>query len=99
MNKEQLIDAIRSQLDVEITKKAVGDVLDTFMGTVIKTLSDGDKVILIGFGSFSVAKRKQRQGRNPRTGKIITIPAKNAVKFSAGKQFKEKVNKGGKKKK
>ena len=90
MNKEQLIAKIAG--DNKITKVLAKGVLDSFTGTVKKSLKKGDKIALIGFGTFSVGKRKARTGRNPQTGKKINIPAKKTVKFKAGKEFGNFVN-------
>ncbi len=89
MNKAELIDAIAS--DAKITKADAGRALDSFMLTVGKALKKGDRVGLVGFGSFSVTKRAARIGRNPQTGKEIKIPAKKVVKFKAGAELSGKV--------
>jgi DNA-binding protein HU-beta len=89
MNKAELIDAIAS--DAKITKADAGRALDSFMVTVGKALKKGDRVGLVGFGSFSVTKRAARIGRNPQTGKEIKIPAKKVVKFKAGAELSGKV--------
>ena len=82
MNKAQLIDAIagKSGLTKADSKKA----LDATIEAVTEALKGGDRVALVGFGSFSVSERSARTGRNPQTGKEITIPAKKAVKFKDG---------------
>lgn len=82
MNKAQLIDAIASE--AKITKADAKRALDAFVKTTTVALKKGDRVALVGFGSFSVSKRSSRTGRNPQTGKEITIPAKKVVKFKAG---------------
>ena len=82
MNKAQLIDAIAS--DANLTKADAKRALDAFVDTTTAALKTGDRVALVGFGSFSVSKRNARTGRNPQTGKPITIAAKNVVKFKAG---------------
>ena len=82
MNKAQLIDAIAS--DANLTKADAKRALDAFVDTTTAALKKGDRVALVGFGSFSVSKRNARTGRNPQTGKPITIAAKNVVKFKAG---------------
>jgi DNA-binding protein HU-beta len=74
------------------TSKAVAEkALNSFMDGVKKTLKKGNKVALVGFGTFSVSKRKARNGRNPRTGATIKIAARKVPKFSAGKAFKDAV--------
>ena len=90
MNKNDLIAAVSetSDLSKADATKAVDAVFDTISGT----LKAGDEVRLVGFGTFSVAHRKQSKGRNPRTGEEITIPASNQPKFKAGKGLKDAVN-------
>ena len=78
MNKAQLIDAIAEKAG--LTKADSKKALEAFVETVGEALKGGDKVALIGFGSFSVSERSARSGRNPQTGKTITIPAKKVVK-------------------
>ena len=82
MNKAQLIDAIAAE--AKITKADAKKALDAFIKTTGTALKKGDRVALVGFGSFSVAKRSAREGVNPRTGKKIKIAAKKVVKFKAG---------------
>jgi len=82
MNKGDLIDKIAA--DAGITKAAAGDALNSFMNAVKSTLQKGNKVTLVGFGTFSVSKRSARTGRNPQTGKEIKIAAKTVAKFKAG---------------
>ena len=82
MNKAQLIDSIAA--DASITKADAKRALDAFIKNTTDALKKGDRVALVGFGSFSVAKRNARTGRNPQTGKPITIAAKKVVKFKAG---------------
>ena len=82
MNKAQLIDAIAAEAG--LTKADAKRALDAFVDTTTAALKKGDRVALVGFGSFSVSKRNARTGRNPQTGKPITIAAKKVVKFKAG---------------
>lgn len=89
MNKADLID--RMAADADITKTAAGDALDAMLDGVTEALKQGDKVTLVGFGTFSVSMRKARTGRNPQTGQTIHIPAKRVPKFSAGKTLKDEV--------
>jgi len=91
MNKGELIDAIASKASV--TKKDAGAVLDALIETITETLVEGDKVTLVGFGTFETRERQAREGRNPSTGEIIKIPASTAAAFSPGKVLKDKVNK------
>ena len=89
MTKAELIGVIAKATD--ITKDKAGKALDTFQETVAKELKKNGRLALVGFGTFSVAKRKAREGRNPQTGKTIKIPAKKVVKFKAGKELAGKV--------
>ena len=85
MNKAELIDAMAAE--AKITKADAKRALDAFIGATGKALKKGDRVALVGFGSFSVAKRAARTGRNPQTGKEIKIAAKKVVKFKAGTEL------------
>ena len=89
MNKAELIDAIAS--DAGLTKADAKKALDAFINTTTDALKKGDRVALVGFGSFSVSSREARKGRNPQTGKEITIPAKKVVKFKAGAELADVV--------
>ena len=89
MNKRELIDEVSEK--VGITKKEIGNIVDAIMEAIKKALSRGEKVTLFGFGTFQLIERKARRGRNPRTGEIIQIPAKRAVKFRAGKVLRKAV--------
>ena len=91
MNKTELINAIAAKSG--LSKKNSGAALDAFISTVQETLKAGDKVVLVGFGTFEVRKRAARKGRNPQTKQEITIPASNAPVFRAGKIWKDSVNK------
>lgn len=89
MNKAELVDAISE--GAGISKADAAKALDTTLRAVTKSLSGGNAVSLVGFGNFSVSRRNARTGRNPQTGAEIQIPARNAVKFSAGKALKDAV--------
>jgi DNA-binding protein HU-beta len=89
MNKAELIEAIAS--NAKLSKADAKKALDGFIETTTKALKKGDRVALVGFGSFSVTKRAARKGRNPQTGKEITIKAKNVVRFKAGAELQTKV--------
>ena len=91
MNKEELVQEISKK--AKVTQKEAGEVLSALVSTVQKTVSKGEKVTLVGFGTFESRKRAARTGRNPQTGKEIKIAAKTVPAFSAGKKFKELVNK------
>ncbi len=90
MNKTELIDAVASQAD--LSKADAKRAVEAFVDTTTKALKKGDKIALVGFGSFSVNKRAARDGRNPQTGKTIKIPAKNVIKFKAGADLNSAVN-------
>ena len=90
MNKTELINQIAESAD--ISKKEAGNALQGFMMAIADTLEKGDKLQLIGFGTFSVSKRAARDGRNPQTGKVVKISAKNVVKFKVGSKLSEAVN-------
>ncbi|MFI5203607.1 MAG: HU family DNA-binding protein [Flavobacteriales bacterium] len=90
MNKAELIDAVSTESG--ISKADAKRALDSTIDQMTKALKKGDRVALVGFGSFSVAKRAARKGRNPQTGKEIKIAAKKVVKFKAGAELAEKVN-------
>jgi DNA-binding protein HU-beta len=91
MNKQELIEAIAS--NAELTKADAKKALDAFIGATTAALKKGDRLALVGFGSFSVADRAARTGRNPQTGKEIKIAAKKVVRFKAGAELAETVNK------
>ena len=90
MNKSDLIDAMAA--DAGITKASAKKALESFLGNVEKSLKKGNRVSLVGFGSWSVSKRAAREGRNPQTGKTIKIAAKNVVKFKGGSDLQNSVN-------
>lgn len=89
MNKGELVDAIATKASV--SKKDADSVLNALVDAVVEAVSSGDKVTLVGFGTFESRQRQAREGRNPSTGKPIQIPATTVPAFSAGKVFKEKV--------
>ena len=89
MNKTELINQIAESAD--ISKKAAGDALQGFLIAVTDTMVKGDKLQLIGFGTFSVAERSARTCRNPQTGDSMKIPAKKVVKFKVGSKLAEAV--------
>jgi DNA-binding protein HU-beta len=89
MTKAELIDKISS--GVKISKVDAAKALDSTLNSIKGALKKGQKITLVGFGTFSVVKRKARKGRNPQTGAAISIPARKIPKFRAGKTFKEAV--------
>jgi DNA-binding protein HU-beta len=90
MNKQDLINAIAKSTD--LPKSKVNDVIDSLLGNIKDSLKKGKSVQLVGFGTWKKSKRKARTGRNPQTGATIKIAARNTVRFSAGKAFKEILN-------
>ena len=74
-----------------ITKAAAEKALNSFVAAVSEAIANGDKITLVGFGTFDVATRSQREGRNPRTGETITIPSSKVVRFKAGNKLKETI--------
>jgi DNA-binding protein HU-beta len=89
MNKAELIDAMASEAG--LTKADAKKALDAFIKTTSDALGKGDRVALVGFGSFSVATRAARTGRNPQTGQELKIAAKKVVKFKAGSELSDAV--------
>ena len=89
MNKADLIDRISASC--HISKATAATAIDTAVDSITSALKKGDRVALIGFGTFSVSQRKARNGRNPQTGATIKIPKRRVVRFSAGKALKAAV--------
>jgi DNA-binding protein HU-beta len=89
MNKGDLVDAIAAK--ASITKKDADVILTAVLESIQEAVSTGEKVTLVGFGTFEVRERQAREGRNPSTGQAIHIPATKVPAFSPGKLFKEKV--------
>lgn len=87
MNKEQLVQEVAKK--AKVSQKEAGEVLNAVISVIETTVAKGDKVTLVGFGTFESRKRAARTGRNPQTGAEIKIPAKSVPAFSAGKKFKE----------
>jgi len=95
MTKAELIEAVAEK--TELTRRDVGDVVDTLLEVVKSALQQDKKVQLIPFGSFEVRDRQTREGRNPKTGERLTIPARRVPAFHAGKELRDAVNKPKKK--
>ena len=87
MNKKELIDSIAQKTGV--TNVDADKVLSAYEETILETLKKGERVTIVGFGTFTVSDRKERKGRNPKTGEEMVIPAKKMPKFVVGKSFKE----------
>ena len=90
MNKGDLITKVAE--DANLTKAQASEALNAMLNCINDTLKDGKKVSLVGFGTFTVAKRNARTGRNPQTGQAIDIPSKNVVKFKPGKDLTTTLN-------
>ena len=90
MNKQDLILQVANK--VQVTQKMADEIVSKTLESIVKSVSKGEKVTLVGFGTFEGRKRRERRGRNPKTGQEIQIPASTVPKFSAGKQFKQSVN-------
>lgn len=90
MNKTELVAAIAEKS--ELSKKDSEKALKAFIDTVTEELKKGEKIQLVGFGTFEVSERAERTGRNPQTGKEMVIPASKAPKFKAGKALKDMIN-------
>ncbi|BAS59861.1 histone-like protein DNA-binding protein [Leptolyngbya boryana NIES-2135] len=89
MNRAELIDAISAKVDG--TKKDIDAIVGAAIDTIAGAVADGDKVTIVGFGTFEARDRQAREGRNPKTGEALKIPATRVPAFSAGKAFKERV--------
>jgi DNA-binding protein HU-beta len=87
MNKGELVEKMAK--DCDLSKAAAEKALSSVLGAIADAVAAGDKVTLIGFGTFSVAERAAREGRNPQSGKKIKIPARKVVKFKAGSKFSD----------
>lgn len=90
MNKSELIDAIATRTD--LSKAAAAKAVNAYHEVVTKAIQEGDSVGVVGFGTFSVAERKARTGRNPKTGAVLNIKAAKVPKFRPGKGMKDAVN-------
>ena len=90
MKKVELVEAIAEKAG--LTKADATKALDATLATITEALANGDKIPLVGFGTFAVSKRSAREGRNPRTGETVKIAARNAVTFKAGSALKDAVN-------
>jgi DNA-binding protein HU-beta len=90
MNKKELVERIAEE--AELNKADAEKALNGALVAIADALKKGDKVTLVGFGTFSVSKRDSRQGRNPQTGKTIKIPAKNVARFKAGSKLSDAIN-------
>jgi DNA-binding protein HU-beta len=90
MNKGELVTTVAGKTG--LTKKEIDMVLTTILETIVDVISSGEKITLVGFGSFEARDRKEKEGRNPKTGERISIPASRVPVFSVGKFFKKRIN-------
>ena len=90
MTKQELIETMAAKSG--LTKADSSRALEAFMSAVAETLQKGEKIALTGFGTFATSRREAREGRNPRTGEVVKIAARNSVSFKAGSKLKETVN-------
>lgn len=90
MNKKDLVQIVAKKAN--ITKKESEEIITVILETIIKAVSEGERVTLVGFGAFEARERKAREGRNPQTGEKLIIPATRVPTFSVGKFFKDRVN-------
>jgi DNA-binding protein HU-beta len=90
MNKADLVNSIAKQTGLSKSKSS--EVVDTFVSVVSESLSKGEKVTLVGFGTFTTSQREARKGRNPKTGEVINISAKTVARFKAGSDLSKSVN-------
>jgi len=90
MNKADLVNAIAKETGLSKVKS--GEALDAFVTAVSESLKNGDKVTLVGFGTFTTSQREARKGRNPKTGEVINISAKTVARFKAGSDLSKSVN-------
>ncbi|MDR3629839.1 MAG: HU family DNA-binding protein [Desulfocapsaceae bacterium] len=90
MNKKELVEVIANTMN--LNKATAERILAGALDAITETLGKGDTVSLVGFGSFSIARREARQGKNPQSGETIQIPARNAVRFKGGKPLSETLN-------
>lgn len=91
MTKADLVETVANE--AEMTKKDAEKLVEIIFDTIVETLNNGEKIELRGFGSFRLRQRNARQGRNPKTGEMVNIPAKRVAYFKPGKELKEIVNK------
>lgn len=90
MNKSDLINTVSAKTNT--TKKETEEIITVFLETIVESVANGDRVTLVGFGSFEARERKEREGINPKTGQKLRISASRIPTFSVGKFFKNKVN-------
>ena len=92
MNKTELIAKVQENIDIEVSKKDLTTILDGIIETIKTNVASGEKIALVGFGTFEAVERAARECKNPRTGEPVHVAASKAPKFKAGKAFKDAVN-------
>ncbi len=90
MNKAELVNAVAKETGLSKSKSKMA--INAIMKSITESLSNGERVTLVGFGTFNVVKRNARRGRNPKTGEAIKIPAKNITRFKIGSKLRETIN-------
>ena len=90
MNKADLVNSLSTKTG--LTKTKSNEVVDSIVSTITESLRNGEKVTLVGFGTFTTSKKEARKGRNPKTGETLEIPAKTVAKFKAGSELTKSVN-------
>jgi DNA-binding protein HU-beta len=90
MNKADLVNSLSEKTG--LTKTKSNEVVDAIVSTITESLRNGEKVTLVGFGTFTTSKKEARKGRNPKTGETLEIPAKTVAKFKAGSELTKSVN-------
>lgn len=90
MNKADLVNSLSAKTG--LTKTKSNEVVDAIVSTITESLRNGEKVTLVGFGTFTTSKKEARKGRNPKTGETLEIPAKTVAKFKAGSELTKSVN-------
>lgn len=90
MNKADLVNSLSTKTG--LTKTKSNEVVDALVSTITESLRNGEKVTLVGFGTFTTSKKEARKGRNPKTGETLEIPAKTVAKFKAGSELSKSVN-------
>ena len=90
MNKADLVNSLSEKTG--LTKTKSNEVVDAIVSTITESLRNGEKVTLVGFGTFTTSKKEARKGRNPKTGETLEIPAKTVAKFKAGSELTKNVN-------
>lgn len=92
MNKTELIGAVQEKIDIQVSKKDLGIIIQGLFDVITEAVAKGDKVSVLGFGNFEAIERSARDCRNPKTGEIVHVEASKTPKFKASKAFKNAIN-------